>query len=211
MSLNSVERRVVPGEVLAGLEEYLPGEGVYVDEENGVLRAAVAGVARFDARTKTVTVTPVKKPRMPGPGSSVLGMVTGLRHDLVIVEFYGQLEVQPRPRWLWEFSGKFSGAITIANITDEFVKDIHDYYRVGDIVIARTLNRGNPYHLTTKGPQYGVVFAQCSRCGAPLEPVNPRTMKCPRCGAVEKRKVSVLAGSRILHTALKRTLAIPHF
>jgi len=36
-------------------------------------------------------------------------------------------------------------------------------------------------------------------------------MKCPRCGAVEKRKVSVLAGSKILYIALKRTLAIPHF
>lgn len=209
--MSSAERMVVPGEVLAGLEEYLPGEGVYADEENGVLRAAVAGVARFDSRTRVVTVIPRRRPRMPGPGSSVLGMVTGIRHDLVIVELYGQLETQPRPRWLWEFSGKFSGAITIANITDEFVKDINDYYRIGDIIIAKTLNRGNPYHLTTKGPQYGVVYTQCSRCGAPLEPVNPRTMRCPRCGSVEKRKVSVLAGTRILHTALKRTLLIPHF
>lgn len=202
---------MVPGQPLASLEEYLPGEGVFVDEERGLLRAAQPGFLDVDRKNKVIRVRPVRRPRMPGPGSTVVGMVTGIRHDLVLVELYGQLELQPRPRWLWEFSGKFSGAIAIGNIANEFIKDIYDYYRVGDIIIARTLNKGNPYHLTTKESRYGVVFAQCSRCGALLEPVNERTMRCPRCGKVEKRKVSILASSRLLQISLRRTLLIPHF
>ncbi|GAB6147618.1 exosome complex RNA-binding protein Csl4 [Stetteria hydrogenophila] len=204
MSSSFVERQVVPGEALASIEEYIPGDGTYVDEEAGLIRAAVAGVARLDQRTRTLTVTPRKRLRRPGPGSSVLGLVTGIRNDLVLVDIYGQLKVQGRLKWLWEFNGRFSGAITIANIADEFVKDIYDYYRPGDIILAKTLNWGSPYHLSTKEPQYGVVFAQCSRCGAPLQPLNQRAMKCPRCGAIEKRKVSIYAGSRILYASLRK-------
>ena len=209
--MSSLERSVTPGEALASIEEYLPGEGTYVDEAEGVIRAAVAGTARYDMVNKVVSVRPVKRVRMPGPGAAVIGMVTSVRHDLVLVEIYGQVELQPRPRFLWEFSGKYSGAISIANIADEFIKDVNDYYRVSDIVVVRTLNRGNPYHLSSKGPQYGVVYAQCARCGGPLQPVNPRTMKCARCGHVEKRKVSVHAMSRSLVAGLRRAIFVPHF
>ncbi len=205
------ERSVVPGDPLASIEEYLPGEGTYVDEAMGLVRSAVAGTARYDVVNKVVSVRPARRVRMPGPGSTVVGVVYGVRHDIVIVELYGQAELQPRPRLLWEFSGKYSGAISIANIADEFIKDTHDYYRIGDVVVARALNRGNPYHLTTKAPQYGVVYAQCARCGAPLEPASQRTMRCPRCGNVEKRKVSAAAASQGIAAALKRVILIPHF
>ena len=209
--MSSREKPVMPGDPLASLEEYIPGEGTYIDESGGLIRSAVAGIARFDALNKVVVVRPVKRVRMPGPGATVVGVVFSVRHDLIVLELYGQVELQPRPRLLWEFSGKYSGAVSIANIADEFIKDTNDYYRVGDVVLARTLNRGNPYHLTTKQPQYGVIHAQCARCGAPLEPVNQRTMKCPRCGHVEKRKVSTLAPARGLAAALRRVLFVPHF
>ncbi len=203
------EREVAPGDVLAGLEEFIPGPGTYPDEEAGVIRAAVQGTARYNLLARVVEVRPRRLLRVPTAGSSAVGLVTQVRHDLVLVELYGEMQLQPTPRWLYEYSGRFLGAIPIANVSDEFIKDLHDYYRPGDIVLVRVLNNSNPYHLTTRQPQYGVVYAECSRCGARLEPVNQRTMKCPVCGHVEKRKVSVLAGSRLLRVEIRRSLLVP--
>jgi len=203
------ERRVVPGDVLAVIEEFLPGPGTYVDEENGYIRAAVEGTARYNLLARTVEVRPSRALRVPRAGSNAVGLVTQVRHDVVLVELYGEVRLNPSPRWLYEYSGRFLGAIPIANVSEEYVKDLADYYRPSDIVLVRVLNNTNPYHLTTKPPQYGVLYAECSRCGARLEPVNQRTMKCPRCGHVEKRKVSVLASSRVFRIEIRRALIIP--
>ena len=119
------------------------------------------------------------------------------------------MSLSPVPRFLHEYTSKFPGAVAISNIADEYIEDIHDYYRVGDIILARVLNSNAPYHLTTRAPQYGVVYARCSRCGALLEPEKGRSMRCPRCGHKERRKVSVLANSRLLRLGLKRLLVVP--
>ncbi|MCE4622853.1 MAG: exosome complex RNA-binding protein Csl4 [Desulfurococcales archaeon] len=203
------EKRVTPGEELASIEEFIPGPGTYVDSDNGVIRAAVEGVAKYNMLTRTVEVKPLKVLRIPRPGSSAVGMVMQVRHDVVLVELYGEVRLQPSPLWLYEYSGRFLGAIPISNISEEYVRSIDDYYRKGDIVLVKVINGTNPYHLTTVDPPYGVLYAECSRCGATLEPVNPRTMRCPKCGLVEKRKVSVLASSRILKLELRNYLMIP--
>ncbi len=200
---------VSPGEILAVLEEYDGGEGTYIDLENGVVRAAINGIPVYDDRAKIVYVKPVKLPKAPKAGASVLGIVTQVRHDVVLLDLIGEVELHPVPRFKGEFSGRFSGAINVANIADEYVKDIFDYYKLSDVVLAKTLNASNPYHLTTVPPQYGVIYATCSKCGAILQPVNNRTMKCPRCGRVEKRKVSALASSRLLSIVVRKGLVIP--
>ncbi len=202
-------RPVMPGDPLALAEEFLPGPGTYLDEETGVVRASVRGEARYNYATRTVEVRPSRPLLIPRAGSAAAGLVTQVRHDVVLVELYGEMRLQPSPKWLYEYSGRFLGAIPIANISEEYIKDISEYYRPGDIVLVRVLNNTNPYHLTTKQPQFGVVYAECSRCGARLEPVNPRTMRCPRCGHVEKRKVSVLASSKLLRIEIRRSLVVP--
>ncbi len=198
-------RPVTPGDMLGVAEEWVPGYGVYIDSE-GYLRASVAGVAEYDVRSRVVRVRPSKPVKMPMAGSSVVGVVYNIGHDVVMLDILGEVSLQPSPKWRYEYSGDLSGGIPISMITKEYVKDINDYYRIGDIVLARVLNNKNPYHLTTKPPQYGVIYARCSRCGTLLEPVNPRSMKCPKCGNVEKRKVSVLASSKLLRINLRRSL-----
>ena len=205
MSYDSREL-VVPGTPLYVLEEYMSGEGTFVDSEAGVVRAAVTGRAVVNHNSKSVSVKMKRKPPLPEAGDSVLALVTNVRHDLVVVEIYGEVAVQPKIKWLREYTSTFTGGIPLSQIADEFIKDINDYYRIGDVIIGRVLNTGTPYTLTTKPPVYGVLYAQCSNCGALLEPVNPRTMKCPRCGNVEKRKVSILASSKLLPINIKRLL-----
>ncbi len=212
MSSSSLKKQenkeVTPGDILAIIEEYDAGEGTYVDLENGVVRAAVAGIVYYDDKAKIVYVKPKKDPLVPRAGSSVIGVVTQVKHDVIILDLVGEVDLHPVPRFKGEFSGRFSGAINVANIADEYVKDIFDYYKLGDIVLARVLNNSNPYHLTTVPPQYGVIYATCSKCGGLLHPINNRSMKCTRCGRIEKRKVSALASSKILSIKIKKGLVV---
>ncbi len=203
MSVRS--KPVLVGDSLAVIEEYEPGPGTYVDE-NGIIRAAVVGVAEYLEAQRIVRVRPARNPRVPRPGSDVIGIVTQLRHDVVIVDIIGEVSLRGVPRFLYEYSSVLPGAISIANISEEYVKDISDYYRISDVILARVISRSAPYYLSTVGPAYGVLYAKCARCGHLLEPVNNKTMRCPRCGHVEKRKVSNLAMSKILRINVRHGL-----
>ncbi|MCE4625593.1 MAG: exosome complex RNA-binding protein Csl4 [Desulfurococcales archaeon] len=199
------EKRVLPGEALAIVEEFDPGPGTYVDE-SGYVRAAIPGIAVFDVNLKIVRIKPLRSPRLPRVGAEVVATVTSVRHDVVFVDILGEVSLRGVPRFLYEYSSIFPGAISIANISDEYVKDINDYYRPSDVILAKVVSNTAPYHLSTKEPIYGVVYARCARCGHLLEPLNNRAMKCPRCGHVEKRKVSSLAGSKLLRINIKHFL-----
>lgn len=205
MPYSSSGRVVVPGEALGVAEEYVAEGGTYVDP-SGVIRAAVPGVLHVDPRSKVLTVRPFRRARLPRQGSNSFGLVTQVKHDLVVVELYGEVSTEPSTRWLFEYDSPLTGGIPIHLVTKEYVKDLYNYFRPGDLVLARVLNQTPPYTLTTKPPQHGVVYAKCSRCGAVMQPMNPRSMKCPRCGQVEERKVSVLASSKLLRVNLRRYL-----
>ena len=198
---------VIPGDVVGVEEEFSPVEGVYVDE-SGFIRSYALGRVSYDRVSKAVHVRRLRQPLVPRPGLNVVGVVTSLRHDLVLVELYGVVSLSPRVSWVGEFDGVFAGGIPIGQVSGEFIRDISEYYRVGDVVLARVLSPTSPYQLTTKTPQHGVIYALCSNCLAPLEPVNQRSMKCPRCGNIEARKVSLLASSKMLQINIRRLLAL---
>jgi exosome complex component CSL4 len=196
---------VLPGDPLGVVEELAPGPGVYVDSR-GVLRAAVRGRAVIDYLDKVAQVRPLKRVKFPRMGDDVVGVVTQVRHDLVVVEVYGAVSLTPRPRWLYETPGPISSGLPIANVSEEYVKDLSDYYRLGDMVLARVVSRSTPYTLSTKSPQHGVLYAYCGRCGALMGYKSDRSMVCGRCGNVESRKVSLLARSPALRIEIKRHL-----
>ncbi|MEB3816526.1 MAG: exosome complex RNA-binding protein Csl4 [Desulfurococcales archaeon] len=212
MSSSSLRGKpVMPGEYLGVIEEYIPGSGVYVDSE-GVIRAAYPGVLNIDRTRRTISVTPFRLGFIhpPRQGETVLGMVTSIRTDLVVVEIHAKVLLgRGGPRIVGEYKGKLTGAIPIAHIANERIKDIYEYYKLNDIILAKTLNSSNPYTLTTKEPQLGVVYAECARCGHPLEPHTNRLMKCRKCGNTEPRKVSTLAGHKAF-ASLKWWLRVPH-
>jgi exosome complex component CSL4 len=202
---SSSEEVVTPGAELGVEEEYIGNEGTYYDEE-GKIRASVMGIVKYNRSARTVSVVPFKRPLYPKQGSNVLGLVTNVHRDLVVVEVYAEVRLQPRFSVVGEYQGIFLAGIPLSQVSEEYVKDIYDYYRIGDVIVARVISRGPPLTLSTRGPLYGVIYAQCSRCGAPLVATSQNTMKCPRCNNVEKRKVSSLAIPKPPPVRLKRLL-----
>jgi exosome complex component CSL4 len=199
----------VPGDVIGYEEEYVDGQNVFLEEPAGLLRASTVGVLRLDNNLKVASVLPARTLRVPGKGSFVIGMVTQVRESLVFTELYGEISLDPRPRWVKEFSGRLTGVITPEHISDSRIDDIYSFLRPGDIIVARVMSTISPYLLSLKSPQLGVLYAFCSRCGSLMTP-EADGFRCPRCGNFEKRKVSSLAYSRdAIKIDVKRIGLIP--
>ena len=189
--LRSVEelagRRVFPGEPLCTVEEFIPGEGVYVDD--GYIRAARFGQVEVDLVTRRISVKLVSmKPRLPKKNSIVYGIVYAVpRDELALVKIFADERMVP-------YNGTFSGVLHILQVADTLGgKSMYDFVKPGDFIRATVLSSAIPYMLSIKRSQDGVVLAYCSVCGSPLYriPGSPR-LACLRCGNEEQRRVSPL-------------------
>lgn len=175
---------VVPGDLLATTEEFVPGDGAY--EEEGKIYAAITGVVLVDARAKRISVFS----RTPGPptlkrGDVVVGRVEEIRDQSANI-FIGVL----RGREDRELPLPNLGMVHISQVHTGYVKDFSKQFKPGDIVRARVLNaRREPVQLTTAGDELGVIVATCSRCRALLAREGTK-LRCPECGNVEFRKLA---------------------
>ncbi|KAK9315395.1 hypothetical protein V1522DRAFT_401925 [Lipomyces starkeyi] len=85
------------------------------------------------------------------------------------------------------------GGIIRAQDVRETEKDkvkMQDCFKPGDIVRARviSLGDGTNYYLSTAANDFGVVFAISEASGAPMYPVDWKSMRCPVSGSIEERK-----------------------
>jgi len=180
-------KAVVPGDAVCVIEEFMPGAWTYV--ANGIIRAAVAGKVQVDIVTRTVSVKPfVKLFEIPVRGHYVYGYVVMVRDEFAIAKITSSAHHV-------RYAGAFTGLLHISQSSDRFIKNLYDVLRVGDIVKAKVLNDATPYNLTLKEPKLGVVMAFCGMCGSKLMKLSSDTLKCPSCGNIEKRKVSIDYGN----------------
>ncbi|MFP3219226.1 MAG: exosome complex RNA-binding protein Csl4 [Acidilobus sp.] len=204
--MNSQEpKRVVPGDVIAVIEEYSEGQSVYVDQQMGVLRASAVGRLKLDNQAKVASVVTRRNVKGPRKGATVLGLVTQVKENLAFVDIYGEVALEPRPGGFVEYSGVLDGVITPESVGVEHIDDMLNYVRPNDIVIARVMSTISPYLLSIKGPQFGVIYALCSKCGEMLTLENG-TLKCPRCGNVESRKLSTFVSSKLIRLDVRRLI-----
>lgn len=175
---------VVPGDFLATVEEFVPGNGAY--EEEGRIYAASTGVVLVDSRTKHISVfsrtagVPTLK-----RGDVVIGRVEEVREQTANVVI-GAL----RGREDRELPSPNMGVIHISQTDAGYVKDLSREFRVGDIVRAKVLNTNRePVQLATVGEDLGVIVASCSRCRSPLGRQGNKLV-CQACGSVEFRKMA---------------------
>ncbi len=183
------EKPVTPGDIIGVEEEYIPGDGAYVDE-NGYIRSLMTGRAVMDRISKIVNVKHVKnKPIIPRQGDIVIGIVEGVSNDLAFIDIISVEKSSGVKKT------DFSGIIHISQASREYLESMYDAYRIGDIIRARVLNNTNPYQLSTREPSMGVITAFCTKCGSILKKSDDRLI-CPTCGNVEKRKISVIYSFR---------------
>ncbi len=177
----NIKRNVFPGEELAVIEEFNEGEGSY--QEDGLVRSEELGETRLDMDKRALEVKKVTKHlNLPLEGIVVIaeaGSVTrrDARLDIFRVD---AKKIEPT----------YTGVVHINDVAREFGRNLEQALRSGDIVRAVVANTKNRIiQLSMAGPDYGVVYAYCSRCGDILENQKGR-LTCPKCKRVERRQIA---------------------
>ena len=177
----NIKKKVFPGDELAVIEEYNKGEGSY--QEDGLVRSEELGETRLNREKRAVEVKKATKPlNLPIEGSIVIaeaGSVTRRDARVDIFRINGK-KIQPT----------YTGVIHINDVAREFDRNLEMALRSGDIIRAVVANTKNTIiQLSIAGPEFGVVYAYCSRCGGILENEKGR-LTCPSCKRVERRQTA---------------------
>lgn len=175
------EKEVFPGERIAVIEEYNDGEGTY--QSDGEVRSAEIGVTRHDEANRSVAVEK-RTPEIIVPEEGMMAVAevgsVARRDARVDIFMLDGRHVHPT----------YSGVIHISDISRDYTKNIDMALRSGDTVKGRIVNvRNRLNQMSLADPEYGVVYAYCSRCGGLLE-LDRGRLTCPDCGRVERRKTA---------------------
>lgn len=177
----SQKKIVTPGEEIGICEEFISGEGTY--EEDGKIFSAILGVLELDLKEKTARVEPTNPPTILKVGDVVIATVTDIRGSVAMVNV---VKVKEKDR---KISGERSGSIRISNISDDYVSNIQQKFRIGDAIRGKIIQVKPSLQLTTKAPHLGVLKALCTRCRFPLKRKG-KELFCENCTRLETRKIA---------------------
>lgn len=183
------DKDVYPGEKLAVIEALEDGPGSY--QRNGDVRSSELGTAHYDLDKRQVNVEKKTKDLiLPEEGLVVIAeagsvMRRDARVDILMIDGK-HIEVP------------YTGVIHISDAGRGYVKDLGIALRNGDIVKGEIINVKNRLiQLSIRDPEYGVVYAYCSRCGTILEERQGR-LHCPKCNRTQRRKLAKTYGKEEL-------------
>jgi len=174
---------VLPGEKVSTSEELLPGDGTF--EEEGIIRASRYGEYVVDNKHRRAIVKPLTSiPVEIKKGDIVLADVRSVRSNMVIADV---IHIVGKNR---KISGDTNGTLKVAEISKGYVKDPATEYSPGDIIRAQVIQIKPNLQLTTKGKEFGVIKAVCSRCRHSLEEKG-NILECNNCKNKEKRNRAI--------------------
>ncbi len=180
---------VLPGEFVAYEEEFMPGFGTYSEE--GDIYSSNIGKLEKDVKKREVRVkVNTRIPLFFKRGMTVYGRIAQMTDNIAIVDIIparvGQFYYIPR---------SVTHVLPVSEVKRGYVKTLKDEFRVGDIIKAKILSIDQySVTLTTRAMDLGVVKAFCTRCRHELVK-DKNVLKCPNCGNVEHRKISVEYGN----------------
>ena len=174
-------RVVVPGEVVGVIEQYLPGEGTFV--EDGQIISCFLG--KLDVQDHKASVFPFKRADLPlKPGSLVIGRVWESERSQSSVKLF----------FLWEPLKSRLKSPVLAIMHKRIPENRGAL--PGDIVMAKVvLNTGSDLFISlARSTKLGVIRAECTKCHKKLNKVG-YALICPVCQKVYlDRKISDLYG-----------------
>lgn len=180
-----VEKLLYPGDFIANVEEFLPGEGTYQD--NGKIFSAEVGVVHKDFERRVVSIESKtnKIPMLQRSGLVAIGVIAKANDKVAFVDLLpfedGKRRYIPVPA---------STVLRVNNIKRGFVKSLKNEFNVGDIVRVKILEADSQnVVVSTDGPNLGVIKAFCSNCRHPLDKEG-KDLVCPQCGLKNHRHLA---------------------
>ena len=171
---------VAIGDLLGVVEEFIPGTGTY--EVNGKIYATFNGIKRVDRQRLEVSVQPLRKKEVivPQVGDSVIAEVIFARRQSALLRIF-----KIKNSFLFD---TYDGILHVSNMSQGYMANVEDGFKPTDIVRAKVMSKNAfEYELTTKFPEQGVIYAECSNCGTVLVREG-NELKCSLCGYPNPRK-----------------------
>jgi exosome complex component CSL4 len=182
---------VTPGEVLGVIEEFSPGNNCY--EIDGQIVSEAWGTVQTTSEHQ-IKINPLKKVFTPTKGSIALGLVSELRKQsatVTLTHFKMGRETNFR-----SINYSTNAMLHISNVSDRYIRAIHDGVRPGDYIICKVLSVNPDLRISLFGSRdLGVISAICYSCGYEVDRIVKRNLiRCNNCGATQNRVLSSFFG-----------------
>lgn len=171
---------VLPGDIIATAEEYVPGRNAI--ESNGDVVSLVYGSLRKDDQNLTISVQTPKKKVTIRPNQIVYGRIVKMDQRRASVKVGA---VYDKQLGLVEYVT--DGSI---GMSSQYGRNNEPSMHIGDLIRAKVLRIGDRgLDLGIFGKNLGVLRTVCTRCRMPMERRNG-TLYCDNCERTEIRKVA---------------------
>ena len=165
---------VLPGDKVAGIEEYEAGKNACHDGH--VVRATVIGQSEIDKETRVVNVNNHKSISVPEKGDIIIGTVEAVLGSMiaVMIKYVNSEPVKAQVECICPTRNVRKRNVAL-------VKDLVKLKIVGQL--------NGAIHATIQEPELGVLFTKCRKCGMDVKPLRD-IIKCVECGWTDDRKLS---------------------
>ena len=169
------EKQKIPGEKIALIEEYLPGENTFEDEDS--IRATAIGEIRLDSTERLASIERRKQITVPKVGDIIIGVVEANLPSMIaiMIKFVN--------------GKKANSDLECICVTRHLRKK--NVALAKDVVKVEIISHINgTIHSTIDSPELGVLFTKCRKCYGTVVKMRD-AVKCKDCGWIDDRKLSL--------------------
>ena len=169
------ENQKIPGEKIALIEEYLPGENTF--EVNDTIRATVIGEINLDSNDRLASINKQKQITVPNVGDIIIGVVEANLPSMIaiMIKFVN--------------GRKVNSDLECVCVTRHIRKK--NIALAKDVVKAKIISHINgTIHASIDSEELGVLFTKCRKCFGTVVKMRD-AVKCKDCGWIDDRKLSL--------------------
>ena len=168
------ETQKIPGERVASIEEYLPGENTF--EDNDVIRATTIGNIKLDSIERLAGINSQTQITVPKVGDIIIGVVEANLPSMIaiMIKFVN--------------GKKVVADLECVCVTRHIRKK--NVALAKDVVKAEIISHINgTIHASIDSSELGVLFTKCRKCFGTVAKMRD-AVKCKDCTWIDDRKLS---------------------
>ena len=169
------EKQKIPGEKIASIEEYLPGDNTFEDDDT--IRATTIGKINLDSSERLASINRQKQITVPNVGDVIIGVVEANLPSMIaiMIKFVN--------------GEKVNSDLECICVTRHIRKK--NIALAKDVVKAEIISHINgTIHASIDSPEHGVLFTKCRKCFGTVVKMRD-AVKCKDCGWIDDRKLSL--------------------
>ena len=168
----------IPGEKIASIEEYLPGDNTF--EDNDSIRATTIGEVNLNSSERSASINRQTQITVPKVGDVIIGVVEANLPSMIaiMIKFVNGKRVNTNLECICVTRHIRKKNIALAK----------------DVVKAEIISHINgTIHASIDSPELGVLFTKCRKCFGTVVKMRD-AVKCKDCGWIDDRKLSTEFG-----------------